>query len=177
LRGAPHHAAAVALIDYALSLEGQALWAFKPEVPGGPAHYALRRMPVRRDFYGHAEWLPARSDPEDNPYDAQNHFVYHAAWTGGIFREIGFLTRVMCQDTHAELVRAWNAIASADAAHRSRALAVLQDLGPLGYDRVRTDIHARLTARDRVEEVRLAGELGAYFRARYAEAEAIARGR
>ncbi len=176
LRGAPHRAAAVAFIEYVLSLDGQKLWAFKPGMSGGPQRYALRRMPVRRDFYPHAEWMQDRSDPTDDPYDPSATFTYHPEWTGALFREIGFVTRVMCLDTHAELVSAWRAIAAAPEPARSRALAVLAEAEPVSYDRTREEIHRRLTAKDRVEEVRLATELAAYFRSNYARAEAIARG-
>ncbi|HVW20092.1 MAG TPA: extracellular solute-binding protein, partial [Opitutaceae bacterium] len=68
LRGAPHAGPAQAFLEYALSLEGQKLWAFRPGTPGGPREFALRRMPVRKDFYAHAEWKPLRSDPEADPY-------------------------------------------------------------------------------------------------------------
>ena len=176
LRGAPHPAVAAAFIEYTLSLDGQKLWSFKPGAPGGPTTYALRRMPVRRDFYAHPEWKPLRSDPEDDPYDQRERFVYHEQWTGNLFREIGFVTRVMCLDTHRELVSAWRAINAAAEPRRSHALAVMQTLDAVSYDRTAGEIHARLNAKDRVEEVKLATELGAYFRANYARAEAIARG-
>lgn len=176
LRGAPHRETAVAFIEYVLSLEGQKLWAFKPGVPDGPQRYALRRMPVRRDFYRHREWAAWRSDPTDDPYDGSLPFTYHPEWTGSLFREIGFVTRVMCLDTHDELVSAWRAITAAPEPARSRALAVLQQAGPVAYDRTREEIHRRLNASERVEEVRLATELAAYFRRNYAQAEAIARG-
>jgi ABC-type Fe3+ transport system substrate-binding protein len=177
LRGAPHRAAAVAFIEYTLSPEGQKLWAFRVGAPGGPEQYALRRMPIRRDFYAHAEWAAQRSDPADNPYSETARFIYHPEWTGDIFREIGFVCRVMCEDTHAELVGAWRAIHTAPEPQRTRALAVLQMLEPVAYDRVVTEIHRRLSARDGVEEVKLATELGDYFRRQYAEAKRIAESR
>lgn len=52
LRGAPNRPAAEAFIDFALSMEGQKLWNFKPGTEGGPERFALRRLPVRKDFYG-----------------------------------------------------------------------------------------------------------------------------
>ncbi|HEX3730670.1 MAG TPA: extracellular solute-binding protein, partial [Opitutaceae bacterium] len=58
LRGAPHEDPAHAFLEYALSLEGQKLWAFRPGTRGGPQEFALRRLPVRKDFYAHAEWKP-----------------------------------------------------------------------------------------------------------------------
>ncbi len=177
LRGAPHHDAAVAFIEYTLSLEGQKLWAFRPHTPGGPERYALRRMPIRRDFYAHDEWTGFRSDPHDAPYDAPEPFVYHPMWTGGLFREIGFVVRVMCQDPHADLAAAWRAIARAPEPARSRALAALQDVSRIDYERTSGEIHRRLNAPDRVEEVRLAHELADWFRANYVRAKAMAEAR
>lgn len=176
LRGAPHRAVAVAFMEYALSLEGQKLWNFRPGTPGGPERFALRRLPVRRDFYAREEWKPWRTDPEDSPFAQHDPLVYRPQWTGEIFREMAFVIRVMCQDTHAELTSAWRAIDAVPEPARSRALRVLQDLSAVDYDRVRGEIRARLTAKDKAEEVRLAKELGDSFRANYARAEAIARG-
>jgi iron(III) transport system substrate-binding protein len=174
LRGAKHRAAAIAFIEYSLSMEGQKLWNFRPGTPGGPQRFVLRRMPVRRDFYAHAEWKPLRSDPDESPFDQREPLVYREAWTGNSFREMAFLIRVMCLDQHAELARTWRAINAAPEPAKSRALAVMQDMDAADYDRVTGEIHTRLGAKDRVEEVRLAKELGDGFRANYARAEAIA---
>jgi ABC-type Fe3+ transport system substrate-binding protein len=177
LRGARNRAAAVAFIEYSLSLEGQKLWNLRPGTPGGPERFALRRLPVRRDYYAERTTLPLRSDPEDAPYDQSAPLVYREAWTGRIFREMAMVVRVMCQDNHPELKQAWRAIHAADEPRRARALAVLQDLSAVDYDRTIGVIHDRMTARDRVDEVRLAQELAAFFRANYRRAEAIANGR
>jgi len=176
LRGAPHRTAAVAFMEYVLSLDGQKIWGLRPGSPGGPEIYALRRIPIRRDFYQHSEWTRFRSDPDDNPYSEATRLVYQPEWTGDLFREIGVITRVMCQDTHAELVNAWRAIHEAPEPRRTSALAALQALDVVTYERAKTDIHRRLSSRDGVEQVRLASELGNYFRKQYAEAERIARG-
>lgn len=177
LRGAPHRDAAVAFIEYTLSPEGQKLWAFRPGAPGGPEKYALRRMPIRRDFYTHEGWAAYRSDPQDAPYAAAIPFVYHPAWTGGLFREIGFVVRVMCQDAHPELAKAWRAIAVAPEPVRANALAAMQDVSRVDYEHVAGEIHRRLNSPDGAEELRLAHELGDWFRANYRRAEAIATGR
>jgi iron(III) transport system substrate-binding protein len=177
LRGAPHPALANAFIEFTLSLEGQTLWAFKTGQPSGPTQFALRRMPVRRDFYAHAEWKPSRSDPPDDPYATDASFTYHPNWTGSLFREIGFVVRVMGQEPHEELVAAWRAINAAPEPRKSRATAVLQDMSRIDYDRSRGEIHQRLNAKDRVEEVRLASELAESFRAQYLRARGIAEGR
>lgn len=176
LRGTGNRAVAVAFIEYSLSIEGQKLWAFRPGTPGGPGRFALRRLPVRRDFYAATGWKPHRSDPDDAPFDEPAPLVYREAWTGRIFREMAFVIRIMCQDTHAELRRAWREIQRAPEPARTRALAVLQDMSAVSYERTATDIRTRLAARDKVEEVRLAKELAEGFRVNYRRAEAMARG-
>jgi iron(III) transport system substrate-binding protein len=175
LRGAPHRAVAVAFIEYSLSMEGQKLWDFKPGAPGGPRRFALRRLPVRFDFYGHKEWRDYLSDPDDVPFAQADQLVYRPEWTDALFRELAFVVRVMCQDTHVELARAWQAIIAASEPAKSRALAELQDLTAIDYDRTRGAIHQALGSRNKVDEVTMASELGAGFRRHYAQAEAMAR--
>jgi hypothetical protein len=176
LRGAPNPEAAKAFIDFVLSPEGQCLWNFRPDTPGGPERFALRRLPVRRDFYAVDAWRPLRSDPDDAPFDESAPLVYHAEWTGGIFREMAFVIRMMCLDTHTELARAWRAILDAPEPRRAAALAVLQDLSIVSYAEVNDRIRRTLNARNKVDEVRLANELGRAFREQYRRAERIARG-
>lgn len=175
LRGAPHRAVATAFIEYTLSLDGQKLWNFRPGTPGGPARFVLRRMPVRRDFYSVDEWKPFRTDLE-SPFDQRDPLIYREQWTGGLFREMAFVIRVLTQDTHAELAAAWRAINLAPESRRVAALAVLHDLSAVDYARTTGEIRRRLNARDKVEEVRLAGELARHFAAQYRRAERIARG-
>lgn len=177
LRGARHRTVACAFIEYTLSMEGQKLWNFKPGAPGGPQRFVLRRMPVRRDFYAQPAWQVWRSDPEESPFEQDDPLIYREAWTGKIFREMAFVIRVMCQDTHEELRTAWRAIIVAPEPAKSRALAVLQDISAVNYERTTTGIHARLSSKDKVDEVRVARELADVFRANYARAEAIATGR
>lgn len=176
LRGAPNRAVAIAFMEYVMSMEGQKLWNFQPGTPGGPQRFALRRLPVRRDFYAHAEWKTFRSDPEDSPFEQKDPLVYREAWTGRYFREMAFIVRVMCQDTHGELKQAWRAIISAPEPAKSQALAVLHDLSAVDYVRATGEIRGRLGARDKVEEVRLARELAENFRQNYRRAAEVALG-
>ena len=176
LRGAKHRAAAVAFIEYTLSMEGQKLWNFRPGTEGGPERFALRRLPVRQDFYTEKAWQALRSDPRDAPYEQREQLVYREEWTGGLFREMSFIIRVMCQDTHPELTKAWRAINAATPTARARALAELQDMTIVDYARASGAIKRSLGSKAKVDEVRLARELGEAFRAQYARAEAIARG-
>ena len=175
LRGAKNKSAAVAFIEYVLSMEGQKLWNFQPGTAGGPERFALRRLPVRRDFYTHAEWTALRSDPEAQPFGQKEQLIYRNEWTGGIFREMAFVIRIMCQDTHGELTRAWRAINAAPPAVQAEALAVLADLSAVDYDRTGKEIRAALGSKNKVDEIKMANELGATFRRNYARAEAIAR--
>ncbi|MCX6951631.1 MAG: ABC transporter substrate-binding protein [Verrucomicrobia bacterium] len=176
-RGAPHREAAELFIEFTLSMAGQKLWAFKADAPGGPDRFALRRLPVRRDFYAQTEWKPLRSDPEAAPFSDPNPLVYHPAWTAHLFRELAFGVRVMGLDSHAELTAAWRAIREAPEPVRARALAKLGELDAVDYAQANGAIRQTLNAKNKVEEVRLATELGGRFRRQYRAAEAIARGR
>ncbi|MDB6114658.1 MAG: hypothetical protein JWQ62_1603 [Lacunisphaera sp.] len=172
LRGAPSPKVALAFMEYALSMEGQKLWNFKPGTPGGPDRYELRRLPIRRDFYttGFDQY---RSDPEVNPYAGDNPLIYHGAWTGGIVNEMSFVVRVMCLDTHPELVEAWREIIRAGMP--ANALAVMQDMSAVTYVEMNGRIKQALTSKDKVDAVRLASELAGTFRRQYARAAELAR--
>ncbi len=176
LRGAPHRPVAVAFIEYVLSLDGQKLWNFRTGTPGGPEHFALRRLPVRRDFYSHQEWGAYRSDPEVDPYSQKDVLVHHDEWTVQLFDELKFIIRVMDEDTHQELVEAWRAIIAAPEPSRARALAVLQDLSSVDYDHALGPITRALVSKNKVDEVNLARDLDGGFRRNYRRAERIARG-
>jgi iron(III) transport system substrate-binding protein len=174
LRGAPNRELAVEFIEYVLSMDGQKLWNFKVGTPGGPERFALRRLPVRRDFYTQPEWKTLRSDPNDAPYGGGEQLVYRPAWTGGVFREMAFVIRVMCLDTHPELTKAWRAIAQLESGRQAEALAVLQDVSRVSYEAVNGRIKQALNAKNKTEEIRLANELANAFRQQYLRARAIA---
>jgi iron(III) transport system substrate-binding protein len=172
LRGAPHPQVAKAFIDFVLTPEGQKLWDFRVGTPGGPERYALRRLPIRKEFY--REPLRAfMADPEADPYRDALAFVYHDAWTGPLFSAIRFLVRVMCIDSREELVSARKAIG--DAPIDSPAYQKLLDVSRVRYDVAMQQIRDTLRSADRVKEVRLAEELTSYFRTQYREAERMAR--
>jgi iron(III) transport system substrate-binding protein len=177
LRGAPNHDIGVAFIEYVMSMEGQKLWNFKPGTPGGPGHFALRRLPIRKDFYAHPEFAAHRSDPEVNPYAGESPLVYNAAWTGSLFREMAFVIRVMAIDTHGELAAAWRTINTPglDSTLRERALAALTDLSVVNYEQMFSRVKPALNSKNKVDEVRLASELADHFRQQYLRAEKIAR--
>ena len=178
LRGAHHKEAAMAFMEFVLSMEGQKLWNFKVGTAGGPERYALRRMPVRRDYYAHQEWQPQRSDPEAGPYAQEDQLIYHEAWTGGIFREMAFIIRVMCLDPHRELTTAWQTINQPGTTpqNRTAALAILQDLSAVSYEQAGREIKRALGSKNKVDEIKLANELAAHFREQYRRAAETARG-
>lgn len=176
LRGAPHAKVAVAFMEYVMSLEGQRLWNQKTGTQGGPETFALRRLPVRRDYYLQPGWGALRSDPEVDPYSQKAMLVHHDEWTGQLFSELAFIVRVTTEDTHDELVGAWKAILKAPEPRRSRALAVLQDLSRVDYDQALGPVKKGLTSKNQVDAVRLARDLGAAFREQYAQARRIALG-
>lgn len=174
LRGAPEPELATAFMEFVLSTRGQKLWAFRPGTPEGPAAFALRRLPVRRDFYTpeHRRYM---TDAAEQPFAQAEHFVYQPRWTGPVFGAIRFLIRVLCVDTHIEQRRAWRAIL--DHGLPLDAVSAFHDLEGLGHDAVLARIVPVLRARDKVAEVRLARELGAVFRERYERAYRLAMAR
>jgi ABC-type Fe3+ transport system substrate-binding protein len=172
-RGASHREVAIAFIDYVLSMDGQKIWNLRPGTPGGPQRFALRRLPVRRDFYQQADLKALSSDPADNPYATTDQLIYRPSWTGNLFREMSFIIRVMCMDTHKELTDAWRAIIAAG--QQADALAVLQDLSAVDLAAASGRIKQALNAKDKTEELRLARELGNRFREQYRKAEELAR--
>lgn len=165
LRGAPNKTAAVAFIEFSLTMEGQKLWNLKPGALGGPEYFALRRLPVRKDFYEIDGIAALRSDPEERPYAPQERLIYHPERTGRLFREMAFVIRVMCLDTQPELKRAWRALI--DAGMPAEALAVFQDLSAVDYAATGGRIRTALRSKNKVDEIELANELGNRFRAQY----------
>ena len=172
LRGAPNEPVALAFIEFVMSMEGQKLWNFRPGTPDGPEHFALRRLPVRRDFYS-AGFESYLTDPEARPYEEVDQLVYRAAWTSPLFRELAFIIRVMCQDTHAELRAAWREILAAG--QPPQALEILQQMDAVSYEEASGAIKQALGSKDKVEEIELSKMLGDHFRAQYRRAAEAAR--
>ena len=176
LRGAPHQEIAELFLEYALSLEGQALWGLKKGTDFGPSEYSLRRMPIRKDFYTDSRFNASRSDPTINPFADKQVLVYHPERTSDLFREIAFITKVMCMDNHELLVKAMDAALKAPEPYHTRALNHIQELERVSYMKVKTQIAPRLESKNKTEEVLLASQLSAYFRQQYEEAIRIASG-
>lgn len=123
LRGAPNREIAVRFIEFVLSEDAQQLWTYRPGTPGGPEKFALRRVPIRREFYPsdnpaiqakhekhRAFTADDLADPAINPYALAEKFIYYRRWTGGHFGILRDLIRTMCMDSAGELRSAWNAI-------------------------------------------------------------------
>jgi iron(III) transport system substrate-binding protein len=197
-RRAETRQAAVRFIEFVLSEDGQKLWTCKPGSPGGPEKYALRRLPIRRDFYPstrpaiqakHLEHMKYAADnladPAVDAYSLSENFVYWRRWTGSHFGVQRKLIRVMCIDCSEELKAAWQAIHDpANASRRQQALAQLHRLP-------RVMLTSRTTGR--TEEVELNWRTGPdvlkaydpldvtrewtiFFRNSFAAARRIARG-
>lgn len=124
LRGAPERELAVRFIDFVLSEDGQRLWVYRPGTPGGPERYALRRLPIRRDFYPgswpgeaarrHLQYCADQlDDPQVDPYAIAASFEYFPRWTGAHFAVQRDLIRAMCIDSGPELRALWAAVAVA----------------------------------------------------------------
>ena len=173
LRGAENPVGARAFIDYVMSPEGQRLWNQKPGTEGGPVRYALRRLPVRRDSYDEPGLADRRSDPEELPYALEDPLVYRPEWTAALFGELRFILRVMCLDTHPELVEAWRVVSAAGSP--PEAMAAMQDLSTVDYATSLGAIKTALRNKDKTVELKLARELSANFRANYARAVELAR--
>ncbi len=172
LRGAPHPELARAFIDFVLSPEGQKLWNFRPGTPGGPQQYALRRLPIQPSLYAES-FRKFRSDPDVLPYSDAAAFDYQAAWTGGLFRQMGFIIRAMAIDPHEEMQAAWEALIQAG--FPPKATARFSDLEAVSYAKATGDLKKRLGSPNKIDEVRLARELSGHFREQYEEARDLAR--
>ncbi|HYE16816.1 MAG TPA: ABC transporter substrate-binding protein [Tepidisphaeraceae bacterium] len=160
---------AIRFIEFTLSEAGQKLWCYKPGEPGGPKKFALRRVPVRRDFYPstnptfharHVEHNKRSTDdlasPNIDPYQIAQTFTYYKRWTADHFNVHRDLIRVMCMDAGDELREAWHAIITAGGPPTDVPLTwrTAPDI-PRNYDRL--DYTREWTAAFRAQYKRAAG--------------------
>ena len=164
LRGAPSPELAHRFIEFVLSPEGQKIWNYRVGAPGGPTRHALRRPPIRRDFYVEANF-PHMTDPTFDPYRAAEGFTYHPEWTGALFAPLRFVIRAACMDPHEEQLTAWEALVAADLP--AEGVAAFEEIGPISYEAVVQQIGPALKNSDKVAQVRLGRELAEEFRKRY----------
>jgi ABC-type Fe3+ transport system substrate-binding protein len=186
LRGAPHRELAVRFIEFVLGEEGQRLWNYRAGAPGGPRRFALRRLPIRRDFYPADEpavdavaearrpyladplWLP-----ETDAYHLGASFLYEPRWTAVHFGIQRDLIRAMCMDSGDELRRAWRAILeNGGPAANPEAIRVLEALPPFPVPLTWRSAIEEYAKVPRLEYLR---EWTAFFREQYRRAEAAAR--
>jgi iron(III) transport system substrate-binding protein len=184
LRGAPHRELAVRFIEFVLSEEGQKLWTYQPGTPGGPEKYALRRVPIAREFYPsddpamqavheahRANAADDLADPTINPYALAAEFTYYRRWTGSHFGILRDLVRAMCMDAAIELKDAWETIIDAGGPEaQPEAMALLTRLPDVPEPF--TWRNALAVPGDRIDYMR---KWTLFFRQSYAEAEAAVR--
>lgn len=185
LRGAEHRELAARFIAFALSEDGQRLWNYTPGAPGGPQTFALRRLPIRRDFYpADATFEPSAyarhrpfytddlGDPAVNPYVLGRAFDYQPRWTGNHFGVLRDLVRAMCMDSGDELQAAWQAIRAAGGpAQRPAAMALLERLPDRPEPLTWASALTMTRARPRLDTMR---DWTICFRRTYAEARRAA---
>ena len=185
LRGAPHRELAVRFLTFALSPEGQKLWDYRPGTPGGPKRFALRRLPIRRDFYpsddaatpsaytNHQPYLSDNlADPHINPYAIGAQFTYQQRWTGAHFGLQRDLVRAMCMDSGDELRAAWKAILDHGGPEKNpRAMALLLQMpdqpAPL-------DWRSAIGEYRQIDRLTCLREWTAFFRTSYRKAQEAA---
>lgn len=105
LRGAPHRALAMEFIAWLISPEAQALWQRRVGTPGGPAKFALRRQPIRRDLYNESE-MKFWSD-QVKPYELARELP---PGTPDFYRAVAPVTQAMAIDVQDDLKAAWEAL-------------------------------------------------------------------
>jgi iron(III) transport system substrate-binding protein len=117
LRGAPSQRRAAAagksfreglanqFVIWLLGREAQGLWQRKAGVPGGPAKFELRRLPIRRDMYGDAAETAAWTDHVD-PFRIAKPFPPEVP---SFLTMVAPLSHAMAIDIHDDLSAAWRA--------------------------------------------------------------------
>lgn len=186
LRGAENKELALRFMEYVLSEDGQKLWNYKPGTPGGPVSSALRRLPVRRDFYPSADnaTINAKAlehskytsdnllDPKVDAYSLANDFMYRFRWTGRHFSFFRQFIRAMCMDSGVELRAATKAIIEAGGPEKCpQAMEALMRMPSEPYEMSWT---ASLENSD-LDSMECMREWTIFFRNTYKEAERLAK--
>ncbi len=171
LRGAPEPTVAEAFMEFVLSDEGQKLWNYRVGAKGGPLQDALRRLPVRRDFYTEQN-RAFMTDAAAQPFEDAKAFIYHPEWTGSLFNVIRFLVKVMCIDAHDEQKSAWRSLRQYG--FPARAVEVFGDVNFVNYQNAQI-LAAELNRKDKEMEVQKARDFAMRFRQQYDRAAELAR--
>ncbi|MBP7950031.1 MAG: extracellular solute-binding protein [Verrucomicrobiales bacterium] len=160
-RGAPNPELATLFMEFVLGMEGQRLWGNRAGTPGGPERAALRRLPVRKDYYVPKE-LANAADPDELPYQ-KTTFHYESDYTQ--LNPLRFVIRVMCLDTQDELKAAWQALR--ENKFPAKAVACFENMSLVGYDKAMGEIARDLAGSDKIKLNRLALDLADSFRHTY----------
>lgn len=171
LKGAPHPEIAQAFVEFILSDAGQKLWFLKPGTRGGPKRHALHRLPISPDIYT-PENLANSTMPHADPYHDRLNLTYRPEFTGGSFNTLRQIVKIMCIDSHEELVSAWDALRTAGMP--GDALRVFHDVSRVSYE-IAGHGDPVLDGKDPLAAAARAAELGEWFRGNYRRAEAMAR--
>ncbi|MCE9519442.1 MAG: extracellular solute-binding protein [Verrucomicrobia bacterium] len=171
LRGAPEPAVAEAFMEFVLSDEGQKLWNYRVGTKGGPMQDALRRLPVRRDFYTESN-RASMSDSTAQPFEDAKAFTYHPEWTASLSNVIRFVVKVMSVDAHDEQKHAWRLMGQYG--FPVRAMEVFSDVNFVNYQNAQ-NLAGELKRKDKDLEVRKARDYAMRFRQQYARAGELAR--
>lgn len=164
LRGAPNPEMAHRFVEFVLSPKGQKLWNYQTGSPGGPKRFALRRPPIRKDFYT-AENRKFMTDPEVNPYEISKGFTYHPEWTGSLFASLRFVIKASCIDPHEEQQEAWETLI--EAGMPEEGVREFEDISAISYSETTERIADILREKDKIKEITLNRELSEHFRTRY----------
>jgi ABC-type Fe3+ transport system substrate-binding protein len=173
-RGAKHLEIAKAFMEYAISLPGQQLLAFKIGVPNGPIHTPLCRTPILKTVYSN-EFHSFRLEGYEDPYLSAGDFVYRPAWTRPVYNFLGLIVKVAFIDAADELISAWSRIIRAqNGGHKEKAeeaLKIFSDMSLLTYHTVCTSFAERIQHKDPLIAGRYQMDLTNKFRHQYRLAE------
>ncbi|MEM9236484.1 MAG: extracellular solute-binding protein, partial [Verrucomicrobiota bacterium] len=165
MRGAPQMEIAQEFVTFCLSEPGQLLWNKRPGSPGGPKERALRRLPVRRDFYT-AKWMEDFTDPDALPYERTGQFVYQPDLTVDAFDTLRVIFRAMCMDPHEEMKAAWKRLA----VEGDGDLSLFHQVSPVNYERVMNELVPLVEGGDVIELSRTMTTISKEFRDQYRRA-------
>ncbi|MDR0445300.1 MAG: extracellular solute-binding protein [Puniceicoccales bacterium] len=178
-RGAKHREIAKAFMEYAISLPGQQLLAFKIGIPNGPIHSPLCRTPILKTVYGE-EFRSSRLEGYEDPYSSAGDFIYRPAWTGPVYDFLGLIVKVAFIDAADELISAWSQIIRAqNEGHREEAeeaLKIFSDMTLLTYNTVRTSFAEKIQHKNPLIAGRYQMDLTNKFRRQYQLAESKLKG-
>lgn len=197
LRGAPSREVAVRFIEFVLSEEGQKLWNGRPGTPGGPEKYALRRLPIRRDFYpstqpavekayelNQANATDDLGSPAVDAYSLGAKFTYMPRWTAKHFGVHRQMIKAMMLDSGDELKAAWGVIKDCrDPAVKAQAMEVMNRMPTVTLHQKKDGKAVQVTLAwenatsisSQFDELEVMRQWIEASRANYREAEVIAR--